>query len=170
LRPEDRPRIGFLTAYVPEELFHAAGFTPVCIFPTPEDRGLARAHLPGFTCWVASSALDQALGGGLGDLAGMALAKTCDTMQGLTDLWQRNVPSIPHFHFGMPTRLDDPAARAYLVAELGDLRRRVEAFTGCPVSDGALQATCTRWCVPPSRCRRRPSTRRQEAGCKKQEA
>ena len=59
LKPEDRPRIGFLTAYVPEELFHAAGFTPVFVFPTAEDRGLARAHLPGFICWVAGSALDQ---------------------------------------------------------------------------------------------------------------
>ena len=36
----------FLTAYVPEELFHAAGFTPVFIFHTSDDEGHARAHLP----------------------------------------------------------------------------------------------------------------------------
>jgi benzoyl-CoA reductase/2-hydroxyglutaryl-CoA dehydratase subunit BcrC/BadD/HgdB len=45
---------------VPEELFHAAGFTPVFIFHTADDRARARAHLPGFICWVAGSALDGA--------------------------------------------------------------------------------------------------------------
>ncbi len=133
-----RPRLGFLSAYVPEELFHAAGFRPTFIFPTPDDRGHARAHLPGFTCWVVGSALDQALAGGLDDLAGMALAKTCDTTQGLVDLWQRNVPHIPFFHFGMPLRLEGPAVRAYLLAELGALRQRVQAQTGRVISDEAL--------------------------------
>ncbi len=128
--------LGFLTAYVPEELFHAAGFTPVFIFHTPDAHGFARAHLPGFTCWVAGSALDQALAGELDGLAGMALAQTCDTMQGLTDLWRRSVPHIPLFHFGMPLRLDGPSARAYLLAELQSLRERV---TGRPISDGALR-------------------------------
>jgi len=131
--------IGFLTAYVPEELFHAAGFTPVFIFHTPDDHGYARAHLPGFTCWIAGSALDQALAGELDGLAGMALAQTCDTMQGLTDLWRRNVPHIPLFHFGMPLRLDGPSARAYLLAELRSLRERVQAVTGRPISDDALR-------------------------------
>ncbi len=131
--------LGFLSAYVPEELFHAAGFTPVFIFHTPDAHGFARAHLPGFTCWVAGSALDQALAGELDGLAGMALAQTCDTMQGLTDLWRRSVPHIPLFHFGMPLRLDSPSARAYLLAELQSLRERVQAMTGRPISDGALR-------------------------------
>lgn len=141
MKPENRPRIGFLTAYVPEELFHAAGFTPVFVFPKPEDRGLARAHLPGFTCWVAGSALDQALAGELEDLAGMALAQTCDTMQGLTDLWRRNVPHVPFFHFAMPTRLDGPTSRDYLLAELRSLRQRVEALTGRTISDDDLRTS-----------------------------
>jgi benzoyl-CoA reductase/2-hydroxyglutaryl-CoA dehydratase subunit BcrC/BadD/HgdB len=123
---------------VPEELFHAAGFTPVFVFHTAQDRGQARAHLPGFVCWVAASALDQALAGDLDGLAAMAFAETCDTIQGFTDLWRRNVPHVPAFHFGMPTRLDGSAARAYLLAELGDLRQRVESFTGLPISDDAL--------------------------------
>jgi len=133
-----RPLLGFLTAYVPEELFHAAGFIPVFVFHTPKDHGRARAHLPGFTCWVAGSALDQALTGSLDGLTGMALAQTCDTVQGLTDLWQRNVPQIPLFRFGMPLRLDGPSARSYLLAELQLLRERIQALTGRPAPDGAL--------------------------------
>jgi benzoyl-CoA reductase/2-hydroxyglutaryl-CoA dehydratase subunit BcrC/BadD/HgdB len=141
LKLEDRPHIGLLTAYVPEELFHAAGFTPAYIFHRPDDHGHARAHLPGFTCWVAGSALDQALAGELDHLAGMALAQTCDTMQGLTDLWQRNVGHIPLFHFAMPAHLSGPAARVFLLAELEDLRQRVQAATGSALSDDDLRAS-----------------------------
>jgi benzoyl-CoA reductase/2-hydroxyglutaryl-CoA dehydratase subunit BcrC/BadD/HgdB len=130
--------VGFLTAYVPEELFHAAGLTPVFIFHTPEDEGRARAHLPGFTCWIAGSALDQALAGKLDGLAGMAIAQTCDTIQGLADIWRQNVAHIPLLHFGMPLRLDSPSARQYLLAELRSLRGRIQALTGHPISDDAL--------------------------------
>jgi len=131
--------LGFLTAYVPEELFHAAGFTPVFIFHAPDDRGHARAHLPSFTCWVAGSALDQALAGDLDHLAGMALAKTCDSTQGLADLWQPNVPHVPLFHFGMPLRLDSSSARAYLLAELESLRARIQTVAGRSISDETLR-------------------------------
>jgi len=131
--------LGFLTAYVPEELFHAAGFTPAFIFHTPDDHGRARAYLPGFTCWVAGSALDQALAGKLDSLAGVALAQTCDTMQGLTDLWRRNVAHIPLLHFGMPLRLDGPSARSYFLAELRSLRERIQALTARAVTDDALR-------------------------------
>jgi benzoyl-CoA reductase subunit C len=137
--PDLQSPVGFLSAYVPEELFHAAGCTPVFIFHDPHDRGHARAHLPAFTCWVVGSALDQALAGDLDHLAGMALAKTCDTTQGLADLWPRNVPRIPFFHFGMPLRLDSPSARAYLLAELRSLRERIQAQTSHPITDDALR-------------------------------
>ena len=136
-----RPLLGFLSAYVPEELFHAAGFAPTFIFPTPDDRGRARAHLPGFTCWIVGSALDLALAGELDNLAGMALAKTCDTTQGLADLWQHNVGHIPFFHFGMPLRLDSPSTRPYLLAELESLRERIQAQTGRSITDDALWAS-----------------------------
>ncbi len=139
MSPGNRPPIGFITAYVPQEILHAAGFTPVFIFHTPEDRGYARAHLPGFTCWVAASALDQALAGKLDGMAGMALAHTCDTIQGLTDIWRRNVPGIPLLHFGMPLQLERPSARAYLLAELRSLCERIQALTSRPISANALR-------------------------------
>ena len=130
--------LGFVTAYIPEELFHAAGFTPLFIFPTSQDRGFARAHLPSFTCWVVGSVLDQALAGELDGLVAMALAKTCDTTQGLADLWPWNIPGIPCLHFGMPLRLDGPVARTYLLAELRSLQQRIETLTGRAVSDETL--------------------------------
>ena len=152
LPPETRPRIGFLTAYVPEELFHAAGFTPVFIFHEPHDHGYARTRLPSFVCWVVGSAFDQALAGHLGELSGMVIAKTCDATQGLADLWQPNIPHIPLLHFGMPLRSDVPSARAYLLAELQSLRERVQTLAGRPITEDALQRSialhnCTRGLV-----------------------
>lgn len=124
---------------MPEELFHAAGFSPVFVFHTPEDCSRARACLPDFTCWIAVSAFDQALGGRLDGLAGMALAQTCDALQGLADLWPRHVPRIPFFHIGMPRRLDGPSSRSYLLAELQDLRRRIEGWVGRSISDDEVR-------------------------------
>ena len=78
------PIMGYISAYVPEELLHAAGFTPIYGFHTPQDQGRTRAHLPTFTCW-AGSALDQALAGqldGLRDELGLPVlvveADMCD--------------------------------------------------------------------------------------------
>jgi benzoyl-CoA reductase/2-hydroxyglutaryl-CoA dehydratase subunit BcrC/BadD/HgdB len=88
---------------------------------------------------VAGSALDQALAGKLDGLTGMVLSQTCDTMQGLTDLWQRNVANTHLLHFGMPLRLDGPCARRYLLAELRSLRERIQALTGRPIPDHAVR-------------------------------
>jgi len=136
--PDHRP-LGFLGAYVPEELFHAAGFTPIFLFHGREDHSHAQAHLPGFTCWVTRSALDQALAGELSALAGVAFAHTCDAMQALADLWRRAVPELPVFYVAMPLNLAAPAAHPYLLAELQRLRERLEHITGQPLSDEPLR-------------------------------
>jgi len=138
--PGFRP-LGFMNAYLPEELFHAAGFTPILLLHRREGHGQAQAHLPGFTCWVVRSVLDQALAGDLEGLAGVALAQTCDAVQALADLWPRAVPQLPVFYVAMPHHLAAPAARPYLLAELQRLRRRLEEMTGQALGDDALQAS-----------------------------
>ena len=71
----------------------------------------------------------------------MVIAKTCDTTQGLADLWQPHLPHIPLYHFGMPLRLNAPSARAYLLAELQDLRARLQSAPGRPISGGAVKVS-----------------------------
>jgi benzoyl-CoA reductase subunit C len=136
--PGYRP-LGVYNAYVPAELFHAAGLTPVYLFHQTGDRGQARAHLPGFACWPGRSLVDQALSGDLDGLAGMAFAQTCDTVQALTDIWRKVMPRAPAYHVGVPLHLAAEAARPYLIAELNHLRQRLGGF-----SDDALhQAVVT---------------------------
>jgi benzoyl-CoA reductase subunit C len=135
--PKHRP-VGIYNAYVPEELFHAAGLTPVYVFHQSVDHGYTRTHLPSFTCWPGRSLMDQALSGDLDGLSGMAFGQTCDTVQALTDIWRKAVPGVPVYHFGMPANLEGTAVRPYLIAELNCLRDAL----GNP-SDDALRKACT---------------------------
>jgi bcr-type benzoyl-CoA reductase subunit C len=131
--PEHRP-VGIYNAYVPEEMFHAAGLTPVYVFHQSGDRGHARVHLPAFACWPGRSLVDQALSGELDGLAGMAFAQTCDVVQALTDVWRKALPGVPLYHVGVPLSLATEADRAYLSAELERLRQALGGF-----SDDALR-------------------------------
>jgi len=131
--PDRRP-LGLYNAYVPEELFYAAGLTPVYVFHRPEDRGHALSHLPNFTCWPARSLIDQAAAGELHGLAGMAFPQTCDTVKALAEMWRRAEPSVPAYYVGVPAHLAAPVARPYLIAELERLRQTLGG-----VSDAALQ-------------------------------
>lgn len=126
--------LGIYNAYVPVEMFHAAGLTPVYLFHQAEDRGYARAHLPPFTCWPGRSLVDQALAGDLEGLAGLALGQTCDTVQALVDVGRVVMPShTPVYHIGVPQHLATPAARPYFLQEL----QRLRVALGTP-SDRAL--------------------------------
>jgi benzoyl-CoA reductase/2-hydroxyglutaryl-CoA dehydratase subunit BcrC/BadD/HgdB len=119
--PEYRP-IGVFNAYVPLVLLQAAGFTPVYLFHRRTDLGNTRTHLPSFTCWPGKSLVDQALSGELDGLHGLAFAKTCDTVQALTDICREVMPNVPIYHFGMPSNLSSRMARPYLEKELLQLR------------------------------------------------
>lgn len=122
LYPDHRP-LGIYNAYVPEEIFHAAGYTPLYVFHQKGDRGHARMHLPSFACWPGRSLVDQALSGDLDGLAGMAFAQTCDMVQALADIWRGTMPHVPVYHVGVPLNLKTQTARSYLIAELNLLRQ-----------------------------------------------
>lgn len=122
--------VGTLCSYVPGEMLHAAGLTPVRLRSTAQPIRRADAHLQSFTCALCRSTLDQALGGELSFLAGAVLAHTCDAMQALSDLWRINTPADRLVETIMvPTRLEGPAALPYLEAELQHLRAGLAQFT-----------------------------------------
>jgi benzoyl-CoA reductase/2-hydroxyglutaryl-CoA dehydratase subunit BcrC/BadD/HgdB len=138
--PEARP-FGYLNSHVPGEILHAAGFTPLHVFGNRRPPRHAETRLPGFTCWLVRSALDQAMGGDLDFLAGMAFAHTCDSAQALADIWRLAVPSVPVLTLGTPVHLSATGAREYLIAALGRFRRQVGALAGRPVTDDDLRAS-----------------------------
>jgi bzd-type benzoyl-CoA reductase N subunit len=134
--------MAYLCSYVPEEIIHAAGLTPVRLRGTTAPIRYADAHLQSFACALCRSTLDQALGCNLGFLAGTVFAHTCDAMQALADLWRINTPDSHFVSTVMqPANLGSATARAYLIAELNRFRRLLADFVGRAIGDGDLRAS-----------------------------
>jgi bcr-type benzoyl-CoA reductase subunit C len=134
-------KIGYLCTYVPEEIIHAAGFSPVRITPSTTPPTRADAHLQSYTCCLARSCFDQALAGKLDDLAGVVFAHTCDTLQGLADIWHESFPNLFVETVVGPVALNSPHAQKYLVAELRRFTAALERHFDVQVTDDALRAS-----------------------------
>lgn len=137
----DRQAMGYICTYAPEEIIHAAGFTPVRIRTGPDLPTQAEAHLQSFTCALCRSALHQALHGDLAFLSGLVFPHTCDTLQVLADVWRENFPDLFVATVLQPLNLGSPSTRPYLIAELPRFCRNLAGFGGQPISDDSLRAS-----------------------------
>ena len=128
--PKDRRAIGFFCPYVPEELLHAAGFLPLRLMGAPVRMSHVQAHLPSNCCHLVKSSLESLLQGELGFLQGVIFSHTCDSMQGLSDIWahQRRFPI--HFDLMLPTHFDSEFSRQYLKAEMERFKEFLESHSG----------------------------------------
>jgi len=132
-----RKAIGYLCTYVPEEIAHAAGLTPVRLLPCGGPISLADASLPSYTCSLARSTLEQALQGRLAFLQGVLFSHTCDTMQCLADIWRAATGSFVETMV-QPVNLVGAHAMPYLVAELRRFARSLEEGPGVRITEEAL--------------------------------
>jgi benzoyl-CoA reductase/2-hydroxyglutaryl-CoA dehydratase subunit BcrC/BadD/HgdB len=127
---KDRKAIGFFCPYISEELLHAAGFLPLRLMGTPVKMSHVQAHLPSNCCHLVKSSLESLLQGDLDFLQGVIFTQTCDSMQGLSDIWahQRRLPL--HFNLMVPTNLDSEHSRHYLKAEIERFKGFLESHSG----------------------------------------
>lgn len=128
--PKDRIPIGFFCPYVPEELLHAAGAFPFRLMGTSATLSHAQAHLPPNCCHLTKSSLESLLQGELNFLKGIVFSHTCDSMQGLSDIWalQKRLPL--HFNLMMPTHLDSELALTYFKTEMERFKDFLESHVG----------------------------------------
>jgi benzoyl-CoA reductase subunit C len=128
--PKDRVPIGFFCPYVPEELIHAAGALPIRLMGTPIKMSHVQAHLPPNCCHLVKSSLESLLQGELDFLKGIVFSHTCDSMQGLSDIWalQRRTPL--HFNLMVPSHLDSEFSHTYLKSELERFKSFLESRVG----------------------------------------
>jgi len=96
--PKDRASIGFFCPYVPEELIYAAGGHPFRLMGTPIKISHVQAHLPTYCCHLVKSSLESLLQGELNFLKGIVFTHSCDTMLGLSDIWDLQKPIPIHFN------------------------------------------------------------------------
>jgi benzoyl-CoA reductase/2-hydroxyglutaryl-CoA dehydratase subunit BcrC/BadD/HgdB len=128
--PRDRSIIGFFCPYVPEELLHAAGSLPLRLMGTPIKMSHVQAHLPSNCCHLTKSSLESLLQGELDFLQGVIFSHTCDSMQGLSDIWARQRRFPIHFNLMIPAHLDSEHSRFYLKAEMERFKEFLESHLG----------------------------------------
>jgi benzoyl-CoA reductase/2-hydroxyglutaryl-CoA dehydratase subunit BcrC/BadD/HgdB len=128
--PKGRNAIGFFCPYIPEELLHAAGYLPFRLMGTPIKMSHMQAHLPSNCCHLVKSSLESLLQGELDFLQGVIFSHTCDSMQGLSDIWahQRRLPM--HFNLMIPTHLDSKHSHPYMKAEMERFKEFLESHSG----------------------------------------
>jgi benzoyl-CoA reductase/2-hydroxyglutaryl-CoA dehydratase subunit BcrC/BadD/HgdB len=144
---------GYMCTYVPEEILHAAGYFPIRVFGWSDGTQRADGLLQTFACSLARGALDAALSGRLDFLRLMVFGHTCDTLQNLADIWQRNVGksgfgfrvsgfgsfgAMQHWVMATPVATSGEAATAFFTDELQRLRRFLEEEQG-PISDAEIE-------------------------------
>ena len=128
--PKDRYVIGFFCPYVPEELLDAAGALPLRLMGTPIKMSHVQAHLPSNCCHLVKSSLESLLQGELDFLQGIIFSHTCDSMQGLSDIWAHQGRFPIHFNLMIPTNLDSEHSRPYLKAEMERFKEFLESHSG----------------------------------------
>jgi benzoyl-CoA reductase subunit C len=132
--------IGYFCDFVPEEILHAAGFTPVRITGTRKPISLADKHLQSNVCSFARSCLELVLDGTYRYLSGVVIPHSCDVITKMNDLWSYRVdyPDFCHYLW-YPHKAGDPNARSAFIEELRRLKSCIEEFSGKEISDDSLK-------------------------------
>jgi len=128
--PKDCILIGFFCPYVPEELIHAAGALPFRLMGTPIKMSHVQVHLPSNCCHLVKSSLESLLQGELDFLKGVIFSHSCDSMQGLSDIWAHQGRLPFHFNLMIPTNLDSEHSHPYLKAEMERFKEFLESHSG----------------------------------------
>jgi bzd-type benzoyl-CoA reductase N subunit len=136
----DRKIIGYFCDFVPEELLHAAGYTPIRITGTKKPISLADRYLQSNVCSFARGCLELVLDGTYRYLSGVVIPHSCDVITKMNDLWAYRV-DYPEFHHYLwyPHKAGDPNARTAFIDELRRLKSCLEDFTGSKISDDSLR-------------------------------
>jgi benzoyl-CoA reductase/2-hydroxyglutaryl-CoA dehydratase subunit BcrC/BadD/HgdB len=128
--PKNQIPVGFFCPYVPEELLHAGGVLPFRLMGAPTKISHAQAHLPPYCCYLVKSSLERYLQGELDFLKGIIFSHTCDSMQGLSDIWALQSRLPIHFNLMIPTRLNSEFSRHYLKEEIERFKDFLESHFG----------------------------------------
>lgn len=128
--PKNRVPIGFFCPYVPEELLHAAGAHPFRLMGASIKISHAQAHLPAYCCHLVKSSLESLLQGELHFLKGFIFSQTCDSMQGLSDIWALQKRFPLHFNLMIPAHFDSEQSGIYLKTEIERFKDFLDSHVG----------------------------------------
>ena len=133
-----RPKMGWVCTYTPEEVLYAAGFHPFRILEENPSTKLADAYLHHNLCPYARSCLDFGLKAQDQDLKGIVIAHSCNAMRSLYESWTHYVTSTSFVHFLNVPKDSGPLALEYFTREVQMLRSTLETFIGRKIEDTSL--------------------------------
>ena len=127
----ERPRVGWLCTYVPEELICAAGGDPVRVVAGSETNVPAPLYLPANVCSYVRACLALAADGPYRDLDAVVITNCCNATQRLYDVWATYLRRPVALFLDVP-RYDatDAAALAFFRGRLARLGGQVAALAG----------------------------------------
>lgn len=136
---DHKKKVGWFCTYTPEELIHAAGFTPFRLLPQHRagDSSVEDA-LPGNICPYPRKILSNLRSGLYEDMAGIVVANSCNAMIHLYNVLKEE-SGIFVYLLDVPRRQDELAVE-YYTREL-ELLSEFLGDKGEPVDEGALQRT-----------------------------
>ncbi|MFX1394755.1 MAG: 2-hydroxyacyl-CoA dehydratase family protein [Promethearchaeota archaeon] len=110
-------KIGYFDADVvtPEEIFMAAGLTPIRLLGDPEiEHDKVNEHIPPTHCVWAKNILEQALRGFNSDIKGIVISHGCDCTNREFDIWVEAINIDFLFYLNVPLKRDKIALKFYL--------------------------------------------------------
>lgn len=131
--------VGFMCAYVPEEVIHAVGMLPFWVRGTGCVRtNRSDAVMSGYSCSFARSCLEFAMDGTYKFLDGLIALDSCAQIERLYDNW-RYEAGLPFMHLLYLPHKYSEAAVAWYRDEIAGLIRAMEKSFGVAVTEEALK-------------------------------
>ena len=132
--------VGCFPVYTPEELVHAGGMIPMGLWGGQVTPTIAGKYNPVFTCSIMRSCLEYGMTGVYEGISCAILPILCDTFRGMCSSWRAGtkIPLIAMIH---PQNREYSGAFAMLKEEYQATRKKLEAVTGCQITDQALAAS-----------------------------
>jgi len=138
----DKPIIGWICSYTPEEIILAAGCHPIRLSGSGEPVKQADAYLHANLCPYVRSIFDQIFEGAY-KLDGIILVNSCDAMRRLYDVLRLYLKPRFSFIVDMP-RLEEPSALSHYTAQLKGLAAALrKAFGTFPREEELWEAIRT---------------------------
>jgi benzoyl-CoA reductase/2-hydroxyglutaryl-CoA dehydratase subunit BcrC/BadD/HgdB len=140
----NKPIIGYLCSYVPEELIVAAGARPVRLLFGGDNQwaDLGTTCLGESICPFARSIIGYQVSRAnpyFNSLDGIIITHTCDAMRRVADVWKAYF-SIPVHEFGLP-RVMDRDGFTFFHCEVNQLKAVLESWTGQEITAEKLRET-----------------------------
>ena len=136
LKRHKSPMVGYFTNKTPVELINALNLIPLRIFAFKHphsQQGAYERYIQTFACSWLRGILDNGLVNGYKDLDGIIFSTgTCDSLQNVSDVWQKVFPSQVTHNLTFPIRSNEAASK-YLENEflqlISYLQRNLDGST-----------------------------------------